>query len=511
MNRYDPSILEAAGSGVGALPMEGFELTELEARDEFFAPIPGVVWQYDPVARRFTYVSRRAEPLLGYPREAWLEEPGFWEARLHDSDRERAVRECASAVVEGRDHTLRYRLVHQSGRPIPIQDLACVVRRPGATPHLRGVMREVAAPEEAEGPALDQVLDALDEPVVLHREGTILYANAAAARWLQGCAARPLVGSALLTLVPRELAEVLAQDFRALASGKPAPVREAALGRGLRAEPRYAQLTTARWPGREGTLLTVARESTELREQRRRVLVADRFIGLGTRTAAVLHELGRPLAALRGALERAERSPELAEAAFQAQRLQALVDDLSAVLRDERAGGGSSSLSSLVVDALRLAQQELAPVGQVKVAGPEHAQVAGSAPRLLQALVNLLVNAAQALARQKDGPAGRVELTWRAAGTDGWLLEVTDNGPGIPQPLLKRIFEPFFTTRELGTQLGLGLSIAREAVEEAGGRLEVESRPGRTTFQVTLRSAGTARAPRVSPWSGAKGGPLPSG
>ncbi|HOY66393.1 MAG TPA: ATP-binding protein [Candidatus Ozemobacteraceae bacterium] len=106
-----------------------------------------------------------------------------------------------------------------------------------------------------------------------------------------------------------------------------------------------------------------------------------------------------------------------------------------------------------------------------------------------QALLNLIVNAAQAI-REKitagGGDRGRITVSTRPDG-DGILISVTDDGPGIPPAIQQRIFEPFFTTKPAGTGSGQGLSIARHVIEAMhGGSIGVSSEPGRTVFTIHL-------------------------
>jgi signal transduction histidine kinase len=92
---------------------------------------------------------------------------------------------------------------------------------------------------------------------------------------------------------------------------------------------------------------------------------------------------------------------------------------------------------------------------------------------LRQVLLNLVTNAIQA-----GGEGGKVEIIL-GGGPEEAVIEVADDGPGIPAENLERIFEPFFTTKPVETGTGLGLSVSRSIVEELGGRLEVESAPGK--------------------------------
>ena len=99
---------------------------------------------------------------------------------------------------------------------------------------------------------------------------------------------------------------------------------------------------------------------------------------------------------------------------------------------------------------------------------------------LNQVWTNLVHNALQAM-------DGKGALVVSLEGDDDEVrVRVTDDGPGIPEDVLPRIFEPFYTTKDRGEGSGLGLSICREIVQRHGGRLEVDSRPGRTEFTVAL-------------------------
>ncbi|MCB9630578.1 MAG: ATP-binding protein [Sandaracinus sp.] len=114
----------------------------------------------------------------------------------------------------------------------------------------------------------------------------------------------------------------------------------------------------------------------------------------------------------------------------------------------------------------------------------------GSATRLQQMLLNLIVNARDAMPE-----GGRIDVSVVAT-EDEAQIRVSDRGPGIAPELLPRIFTPFFTTKgAAGT--GLGLSVVRGVAEEHGGRIEVSSEPGEgTTFTITLPVGSHARVPQ---------------
>ena len=116
----------------------------------------------------------------------------------------------------------------------------------------------------------------------------------------------------------------------------------------------------------------------------------------------------------------------------------------------------------------------------------------GFAGELNQIWGNLIDNALDAVAE-----GGRVEVTAKHEGKHV-VVQVIDDGPGIPAAVRERIFEPFFTTKPMGHGTGLGLDIVRRLVRHNDGTIEVESQPGRTEFRVTLpiaeaRGAGVAQ------------------
>ena len=102
-----------------------------------------------------------------------------------------------------------------------------------------------------------------------------------------------------------------------------------------------------------------------------------------------------------------------------------------------------------------------------------------------QVLVNLLVNATQAV--DKKDSWVRLKVTVGNSSSDQLMIEVSDNGSGMNEETIKKIFDPFFTTKSPGKGTGLGLSISHNLIEKIGGRIEVESEPGKgSTFKCML-------------------------
>jgi signal transduction histidine kinase len=158
------------------------------------------------------------------------------------------------------------------------------------------------------------------------------------------------------------------------------------------------------------------------------------------------------------------------------ERIRRIVEGMRALSSAERVGSAAVDLNEVAREALRLAQ-----LGEPGGDGPSLGlaldtlpAVSGNPDRLVQVVLNLLVNARQALGNR---PGARIHLETRA-GAREVELEVRDNGPGIPETVMDRVFDPFFTTRGPDEGTGLGLAIAHDIAREHGGALEVSSRPG---------------------------------
>jgi signal transduction histidine kinase len=245
-------------------------------------------------------------------------------------------------------------------------------------------------------------------------------------------------------------------------------------------------------------VLLVARDITKQRSLLASLAEKERLASVGMVAASVAHEIMNPLTYVLANLDHVlaargrEETPEtkaLREAREGAKRMQQIVSDLRAL---GRAGGEERFYvdpRNVLETALRLSGTEIGHAA-LTLELREVPGVFASESRLCQVFINLLVNAAQAMDRR---PAPEREITVRTRHDDvaGLVaVEISDRGVGIPPELVERIFEPFYTTKRAGT--GLGLSISKDMVEKMGGRIEVQSTPGRgTTFTVWLSTTRT--------------------
>ncbi len=247
------------------------------------------------------------------------------------------------------------------------------------------------------------------------------------------------------------------------------------------------------FPFGEGASVVVFKDVTDEREVTRRLFQAEKMAAIGQLAGGVAHEINNPLGgilAFAQIMSREQRSPEdieyldlISDAAMRAKRIvESLLRFSRRPRHDER---GEVDLPRVVEDALFLLHAQLVG-GKIEVVKDlQPATVVGNANQLQQIVVNLVVNAIQAM----DGK-GTIELRTARTPEGRVELRIADAGPGIPPELAGRIFEPFFTTKPEGKGTGLGLSICYRIAEEHGGtiRLERTVQPG-ACFVVDLPAA----------------------
>jgi nitrogen-specific signal transduction histidine kinase/CheY-like chemotaxis protein len=229
---------------------------------------------------------------------------------------------------------------------------------------------------------------------------------------------------------------------------------------------------------------------------------SDRMVSIGTLAAGVAHEINNPLASLVGNLElarerlaglpgdvREELAVGLADAQEAAERVTRIVRDLKSFSRAEDERLGSVDLHQAVDSALRIASNEIRHRARLVEDFGGSFHVHANEARLGQVLVNLLMNAVQAIP-EGHHDANEIRVATRADSTGGVTLSVSDTGCGMPPEVQRRLFTAFFTTKPIGVGTGLGLAISQRIVVAFGGRITFESAVGKgSRFVVTLRSA----------------------
>lgn len=239
--------------------------------------------------------------------------------------------------------------------------------------------------------------------------------------------------------------------------------------------------------------IAVKEDITEKKAFERKMLHSERLAAIGNLAASVAHELNNPIGIILGYAEFLRdgwkgdpRTREVFDLLVeQSLRCRKIVKGLLAFARDRDEPRGPLALPDVCAEALRLVEATLqgAKIRTIAEHAPDLPKVHANRQSLVQVLVNLLTNAAQAM-----HGGGTIRLSTRAAG-DRIVLEVLDDGPGVPKELRDKIFAPYFTTKSSGT--GLGLAITAKIVESFGGSIRHEAPPaGGARFVVELPAAG---------------------
>ncbi len=325
------------------------------------------------------------------------------------------------------------------------------------------------------------------------------------------------VNSAYAAIYGRHADEMIGEDWvhGILADDRPrlaaAEARMRAAGkaevevRGIRSDgsPFYAQMLLI--PSVDGHHC-FAKDVSQQKEMQAKLLIADHMTSIGTLAAGVAHEVNNPLAYVSANLEMmAEEVVDeglremVAEAREGVERIRRIVSDLKSFARPDERKPALIDVRDVLDLCAKIANNEIKHRARLVKRYGEVPRVAADEAQLGQVFVNLLANAARAI---PEGHVAeheiRIVTATEASGRS--LVEIQDTGAGIPAEHLPRIFEPFFTTRQLGTGIGLGLSICHGIITSLGGEITVRSAIGRgTTFRIALPAAATTPVEASTP------------
>ncbi len=266
------------------------------------------------------------------------------------------------------------------------------------------------------------------------------------------------------------------------------------------------QMVRARTAELEGANAQLAASMRRLQEVQAQLIMHDRLASMGKLATGVGHEINNPLAYVLSNLnflhkelhrtgatpseeERQELLTVVAEAKEGAERVRGIVQDLMKLARRDDTTTGKADLKAVVSAAVKIASHEVRRRARLVEELSDLPPVVGSASRLGQVFLNLIINAAHAI------PEGHVEeneirIAARPETPERILVEIRDTGCGIPPENLDKIFDPFFTTKPVGEGTGLGLSLVHSIITALGGTITVESQVNRgTTFRLSLPTA----------------------
>jgi two-component system NtrC family sensor kinase len=374
----------------------------------------------------------------------------------------------------------------------------------------RSLMDSLAATAAAER-HLRLVMDAVPDAIILaDREGRIVESNVPAARMAEGQG--PLAGRTVFDFFHPAAAPVVGEHMAAAFRGDvqrfEAPY--------LRSDGTRGVCAVLCAPVREGSgaiarSLVLARDVTDQKRTEAQLQQAEKLAALGQLVSGVAHEINNPAAIISGFAQTLlldELKPEQREMLQmvydEATRIGRITSDLLAFAR--MGGGGGKQrmlvdLNDIVRRTFALRSYHLSTL-DITVAlefDPGEPKIWADASELQQMLLNLLINAEQALVTVE--PPRTLTVRTRADEQEA-VLEIADSGPGIPADIRGKIFDPFFTTKAEGVSTGLGLSICYGIAQQHGGRIWADSEPGhgaRFTVVLPRDPRPESRPPREPP------------
>ena len=248
----------------------------------------------------------------------------------------------------------------------------------------------------------------------------------------------------------------------------------------------------------------LAEREARYREVQMQLAHANRVATMGQLSASIAHEVSQPLAAALTNTQTALRwlgrdPPDLAKVQQALERIVSngkragdVIDGLRALIKKAPPALESLDINEVLDEIILLTRVEAVKnrVSVRKQFAEDLPRVQGARVQLQQVILNLMVNAIEAMSEDNDGVRDLQIGTGRDA-SEGVLVTVRDSGPGLTPAMLERVFEAFYTTKPTG--LGIGLSICRSIIEAHGGKLWARAAEDRgAVFQFTLPSTGSA-------------------
>ena len=455
---------------------------------------------------RNVYASEAAANILGYSIEELLERDPMSHIAPEDLPRMRE-RLAWRAGGEGGERTEAIAATRKDGTRVFVEFTASSVTiagQPAVLAFLVDVTERKAAEQQRvhNEERFRELIESAPEPIGIVRAGHFVYANRACVDALGFSEAAALYAMPIRSLLDPEEAAIREKN-EAQVLERRAP-RSPLTYHVHRADGSVVLLDVStvyfEYEGKASVLL-MARDVTARKRLEMQLVQTERLAALGTLAAGVAHEINNPLAYLMLNLEWIQRKLPAAasepaaieglmnmldEARHGAQRVSTIVQELRSFSRADGETRRPVDLASVVEAAIKITGHEVRHRARVVTSFEAVRPVWANEARLVQVVINLLMNAAQAMS-EAHAEANEIRVTVRGDADGRAVLEVADNGEGIRPEVLSRIFDPFFTTKPVGLGTGLGLSICHGIVTSLGGQIGAYSEPGEgAAFRVVL-------------------------
>ena len=457
--------------------------------------LPAVIYEAGrDISTGTLFMSPQVETLLGFPAADWVGEPSFWRERIHPEDQPRVVAQFEAAMAAGETFRAEYRILARDGSIRWVHDEAVLVQDDHGAGRVHGVMVDCTERRLAEESlresrrALATLVSNL--PGMVYRclndpAWTMEYVS-------EGCL--ELTGYQVADLRqygrisygqiihPGDRERVWQQVQRAVREGH--PFRLEYRIQTPHGDEKWVWEQGRPVTGDEGSVVALEGFITDITSRRlleEQLKQSQKVEALGLLAGGVAHDFNNVMQAILSitpSLEKHRNDPArhreaVRELEGQIRRAAAFTRQLLLFARRQPTRFRRIDLNEVVRDSGSLLRRLVRENVQFDLALAEQQLPVDADPmHMEQVLLNLVVNAVDAMAL-----GGRLTL-WTGLRDDSVMLEVRDEGQGIPAHILPRVFEPLFTTKNSEQSTGLGLSVARNIITEHGGTLELESQEG---------------------------------
>ena len=498
--------------------------------DQILDSVDAVVWEWDARIGQLDFVNSRVESMFGFPAAMWRGNLDFWASRIHPHDLDRVTGNFNKLAREGGRSRIEYRIMHADGRPICVADnITAEKDESGQVVVLRGLTMDITEQRAARTHLEESeerfrlVADAVLDAVLIHDAGTIAYINKTALN---------LLGYEEHEVVGKSGEMIVAPEDREKAKKRIAKPRDEPL------ELKFMRKDGSTFPveihGRSGTVrghtvrIVVARDlsmvnrvrmteaeikdlTQALQESQAQLIHSQKLEAIGRVTGGVAHDFNNLLTVilsytqilLADIADSDPRREDVQEIQRAAERATTLTRQLLAFSRKQPVQPHRIDMTEVVHDTEKMLRRLLGDgVELTLVPAPDPLFVLADAGQLEQILVNLAVNAGDAMPQggvltisTEEMEVADAEYASRHMGVDVpkgtyAVLSVADTGHGMTEQTKSHIFEPFYTTKPKGKGTGLGLATVYGIVKQARGYIWVYSKlGGGTTFKIYLPKA----------------------
>jgi two-component system NtrC family sensor kinase len=299
---------------------------------------------------------------------------------------------------------------------------------------------------------------------------------------LTGFRKEELFGKDPLLLVPEESREIVRKQFREIRTDRPL------LNIEIPIVTKDGRVLTVMWnvasvnlPSGNAAVVVVGQDVTEQKRMQEELVQSKKLASIGELVSGVAHELNNPLTVVMGYSQLLTTEQKLSEKHHEmarkildaAARSKRIVENLLAFARKKKLENRETSINEILENTLSLREHNFT-VNNIKVVrnyDEKLPPIYADGGQLQQVFLNLINNAFDAMHDAHQG--GALEVRTCLLGKE-LVVEIIDDGPGVPEAIQEKIFDPFFTTKEVGKGTGLGMSLSYGIVKEHGGRIYLD-------------------------------------